>query len=123
MSSTYILMYFIFILLNYYINGINSMHFSSLGHRHGTASWSRLKSILILLISAILIALCADIITNNLQSFLESSGISEVGDLYAYIHRNFENYPQILHTIPTKSFQCENNSNAQIHRYISFFRF
>lgn len=44
---------------------------------HGAAQWSRLKSIIILLGCATLIALCADLIAENIQDLLESSGVSE----------------------------------------------
>ncbi|ESO88501.1 hypothetical protein LOTGIDRAFT_165642 [Lottia gigantea] len=42
-----------------------------------SAQWSRLKSTIILLFCAVLIALCADLVTNNLQPLLESTGVSE----------------------------------------------
>lgn len=44
----------------------------------GAPQWNRIKSTIILLICAVLIALCSDLITDNIQPLLESSGISEV---------------------------------------------
>ncbi|KAH9513927.1 hypothetical protein Btru_031756, partial [Bulinus truncatus] len=44
---------------------------------HSDAQWSRLKSTVILLICAVAIALCADLISENIQPLLETSGISE----------------------------------------------
>ncbi|XP_059152367.1 uncharacterized protein LOC131938380 [Physella acuta] len=44
---------------------------------HGSAQWSRLKSTIILLLCAVAIALCADLISENIQPLLESTGISE----------------------------------------------
>ncbi|XP_033744233.1 putative cation exchanger C521.04c [Pecten maximus] len=46
-------------------------------HRHGSPSWSRIKSGTILLISATLIALCAELITENIQELIQTSGVSE----------------------------------------------
>ncbi|CAG5121789.1 unnamed protein product [Candidula unifasciata] len=46
------------------------------GH-HGTAQWSRIKSTIILLLCAVAIALCADLISENIQPLLEKTGISE----------------------------------------------
>ncbi|BFZ14655.1 hypothetical protein BsWGS_17694 [Bradybaena similaris] len=46
------------------------------GH-HGTAQWSRVKSTIILLLCAVAIALCADLISENIQPLLEKTGISE----------------------------------------------
>ncbi|GFN79383.1 cation/h+ exchanger protein 1 [Plakobranchus ocellatus] len=46
------------------------------GH-HGMAQWSKTKSTIILLLSAVAIALCADLISENIQPLLETSGISE----------------------------------------------
>ncbi|XP_060073315.1 uncharacterized protein LOC132553120 [Ylistrum balloti] len=48
------------------------------GTRHGTPSWSRIKSAIILLVSAALIALCAELVTENIQVLIQSSGVSEV---------------------------------------------
>ena len=45
---------------------------------HGAPQWSRLRSVLILLSSAVLIAFCADLITNNIEALLTASGVSEV---------------------------------------------
>ncbi|KAK3099824.1 hypothetical protein FSP39_010332 [Pinctada imbricata] len=47
------------------------------GHDHGTPQWSRIKSCVILLCCALCIAFCADLITENIQPFLQSSGVSE----------------------------------------------
>ncbi|GFR88132.1 low affinity vacuolar monovalent cation/H(+) antiporter-like [Elysia marginata] len=46
------------------------------GH-HGHAQWSKVKSTIILLLSAVAIALCADLISENIQPLLEATGISE----------------------------------------------
>lgn len=46
-------------------------------HSHGSPSWSRVKSAIILLISAALIALCAELITQNIQELIVTSGVSE----------------------------------------------
>ncbi|XP_052228178.1 uncharacterized protein LOC127842626 isoform X9 [Dreissena polymorpha] len=43
----------------------------------GAPQWSRLKGVVILIGSAVLIALCGDLIADNIQTFLRSSGISE----------------------------------------------
>uniref|UniRef100_A0A0B7BH11 Sodium/calcium exchanger membrane region domain-containing protein n=2 Tax=Arion vulgaris TaxID=1028688 RepID=A0A0B7BH11_9EUPU len=45
--------------------------------QHGTAHWSRVKSTVILLLCAVAIALCADLISENIQPLLEKTGISE----------------------------------------------
>ncbi|KAK0060756.1 cation exchanger C521.04c [Biomphalaria pfeifferi] len=47
------------------------------GGGHSDAQWSRLKSTIILLLCAVAIALCADLISENIQPLLETSGISE----------------------------------------------
>ncbi|XP_076468556.1 uncharacterized protein LOC143299236 [Babylonia areolata] len=47
------------------------------GAGHGSAHWSRIKSIVILLLCATAIALCGDLISNNVQPLLEKSGLSE----------------------------------------------
>lgn len=44
---------------------------------HGAPQWSRMKSVVILLSSAVLIAFCADLITNNIEALLKASGVSE----------------------------------------------
>ncbi|CAL1527492.1 unnamed protein product [Lymnaea stagnalis] len=49
----------------------------SINGQHGDAQWSRLKSTIILLLCAVAIALCAELISENIQPLLESSGISE----------------------------------------------
>ncbi|OWF41281.1 putative cation exchanger C521.04c [Mizuhopecten yessoensis] len=46
-------------------------------HNHGSPSWSRIKSFFILLLSATLIALCAELITQNLQELVQTLGVSE----------------------------------------------
>ena len=48
----------------------------------GAPQWSRLKGVVILIGSAVLIALCGDLIADNIQTFLRSSGISEVRHHY-----------------------------------------
>lgn len=56
-----------------------SLVFASLGHHgHDAPQWSRIKCVVILLGSAVLISLCADRVTENIQPLLETSGISEV---------------------------------------------
>ncbi|KAK7479214.1 hypothetical protein BaRGS_00029558, partial [Batillaria attramentaria] len=49
------------------------------GHSHGagSAQWSRVKSVLILLMCATAIALCGDLISENIQPLLEASNMSE----------------------------------------------
>ncbi|XP_077994759.1 uncharacterized protein LOC144448402 [Glandiceps talaboti] len=47
------------------------------GHDHGTAHWSRLKSFIILLVSTILMSLCAELVTENISPILEKSHVSE----------------------------------------------
>ncbi|XP_052794184.1 uncharacterized protein LOC128227571 [Mya arenaria] len=44
---------------------------------HGAPQWSRLKSIAILMACATLIALCAELIADNIQELLEASGVSQ----------------------------------------------
>ena len=51
----------------------------------GAAQWSRIKSCVILLCCATLIALCADLIAENIQDLLTASGISEVGLLHYFM--------------------------------------
>lgn len=46
------------------------------GMKHGKVQWSRLKATSILLLSATLIALCADLITENINDLLDNSGVS-----------------------------------------------
>ncbi|XP_077868505.1 uncharacterized protein LOC102801220 [Saccoglossus kowalevskii] len=46
------------------------------GHGHGIAHWSRTKSFFILLISTVLMSLCAELVTENIQPLLEKSGVS-----------------------------------------------
>ena len=48
------------------------------GHSHGSPQWSRIKSVIILLLCATAIALCGDLISNNIEPLLEKSGLSEV---------------------------------------------
>ncbi|XP_064608043.1 uncharacterized protein LOC135472456 [Liolophura sinensis] len=48
----------------------------SQGH-HAKAHWSKLKSAIIMLACAVLISLCADLVTENIQPLLQVSGISE----------------------------------------------
>ncbi|CAE1166109.1 unnamed protein product [Acanthosepion pharaonis] len=47
------------------------------GHHHGAPQWSRIKCIIILFISTVLISLLADIMANNLQPLMESLKMSE----------------------------------------------
>ncbi|XP_012944323.1 putative cation exchanger C521.04c [Aplysia californica] len=47
------------------------------GGHHGSAQWSRIKSGIILLVSATAIALCADLISINIPPLLNTVGISE----------------------------------------------
>ncbi|KAL8576441.1 hypothetical protein ACOMHN_049008 [Nucella lapillus] len=47
------------------------------GHSHGSAQWSRVRSVVILLLCATAIALCGDLISNNIQPLLQQSGLSE----------------------------------------------
>ncbi|XP_025086142.1 low affinity vacuolar monovalent cation/H(+) antiporter-like [Pomacea canaliculata] len=44
---------------------------------HGSAHWSIIKSVIILLLCAAAIALCGDIISENIQPLLQESGMSE----------------------------------------------
>ena len=46
------------------------------GHAH-TAHWGRVKSLLILFVATVLMSLCAEVITSNIQPLLES-GLSVV---------------------------------------------
>lgn len=48
---------------------------------HGSAHWSIIKSVIILLLCAAAIALCGDIISENIQPLLQESGMSEVGNI------------------------------------------
>ncbi|XP_064609384.1 uncharacterized protein LOC135473463 [Liolophura sinensis] len=56
--------------------GKDSGEEQSNAHR-GQAQWSILKSAVIMLIGAVLISLCADVATENIQPLLQVSGISE----------------------------------------------
>ena len=57
------------------------------GHGHTVAHWSILKSFFILLVSTVLMSLCADILTEHIQPLLRNSGISVVSltDLFTRI--------------------------------------
>ncbi|XP_052076160.1 uncharacterized protein LOC127714188 [Mytilus californianus] len=46
------------------------------GHSHGSPQWGIVKSMVILLSAATLIGVCADIVTENIQDFLNSTGMS-----------------------------------------------
>ncbi|XP_070555360.1 uncharacterized protein [Ptychodera flava] len=45
-------------------------------HHHGVAHWSRLKSFIILMVSTILMSLCAELVTDNIQEILVNSKVS-----------------------------------------------
>ncbi len=47
--------------------------FAGHGHGHSVAHWSRIKSALILLGSTVLMSLCVDILTENIETFLSES--------------------------------------------------
>ncbi|XP_055958637.1 uncharacterized protein LOC126829402, partial [Patella vulgata] len=82
---------------------------SSTAHEDA-AQWSRLKSTLILLFCAVLIALCADLVTNNLQPLLESTGVSEyfVGvTMLALV-------PELPEVVNGVQFALQNNVNLGI---------
>ncbi|VDI72897.1 Hypothetical predicted protein, partial [Mytilus galloprovincialis] len=46
------------------------------GHSHGSPQWGIVKSMVILLSAATLIGVCADIVTDNIQNFLNSTQLS-----------------------------------------------
>jgi Ca2+/H+ antiporter len=46
-------------------------------HGHGTAQWNRIKSFVILLVSVVLMSLCADVVTFNIEPLL-GGGVSVV---------------------------------------------
>ncbi|GFN79388.1 cation/h+ exchanger protein 1 [Plakobranchus ocellatus] len=52
-------------------------YFIGAGGHHANAQWSRIKSGLILLLSVTAIALCADMIANNIAPLLNATGMSE----------------------------------------------
>ena len=54
------------------------LYFTSCFTDHGAPQWSRVKSVVILIMSATLIALCSDLIADNIQELLQTSDVSEV---------------------------------------------
>ena len=47
-------------------------------HGHSVAHWGRVKSLVILLVSTVLMSLCAEILTSNIQIFLANSSVNIV---------------------------------------------
>ncbi|XP_071087654.1 uncharacterized protein [Haliotis cracherodii] len=76
----------------------------------GAPQWNRIKSTIILLICAVLIALCSDLITDNIQPLLESSGISEyfVGVTMLAV------VPELPEVVNGVQFALQNNVNLGI---------
>ncbi|XP_045205295.2 uncharacterized protein LOC123557719 [Mercenaria mercenaria] len=79
------------------------------GH-HGAPQWSRIKSCFILLCCATLIALCADLIAENIQELLESSGVSE----YFIGVTMIAMIPELPEIINGIQFSLQNNVNLGI---------
>lgn len=77
---------------------------------HGAPQWSRIKSVLILLGSAILIAVCADLVTNNIEAFLKASGVSE----YFIGVTMIAMIPELPEIINGVQFALQNNVNLGI---------
>ncbi|XP_060601069.1 uncharacterized protein LOC132754458 [Ruditapes philippinarum] len=81
------------------------------GHGHeGAAQWSRIKSCFILLCCATLIALCADLIAENIQDLLETSGVSE----YFIGVTMIAMIPELPEIINGIQFSLQNNVNLGI---------
>ncbi|XP_067663324.1 uncharacterized protein [Haliotis asinina] len=76
----------------------------------GAPQWNRIKSTIILLICAVLIALCSDLITNNIQPLLEASGVSEyfVGVTMLAV------VPELPEVVNGVQFALQNNVNLGI---------
>lgn len=80
------------------------------GHSHGSPQWGIIKSIIILLCAAILIGVCADIVTENIQQFLISTGISTYFLSVAFLAA-IPALPEIVNGI---QFALQNNVNLGI---------
>ena len=85
----------------------NSFH---QGHSHGSPQWGIIKSMIILLIAATLIGVCADIVTENIQQFLISTGISTCFISVAFLSA-IPALPEIVNGI---QFALQNNVNLGI---------
>ncbi|KAL4230443.1 hypothetical protein ACF0H5_010825 [Mactra antiquata] len=77
---------------------------------HGAPNWSRARSVIILLMCATLIALCADIIAENIQELLETSGVSE----YFIGVTMIAMIPELPEIINGVQFALQNNVNLGI---------
>ena len=63
------------------------VYFGVLAHHSYAAEWSRLKAFIILLVATVLMSLVAEVIVDNIQSILGSSGVSEVEILNFFLNK------------------------------------